>query len=29
MENNCHIPDLVQAFTYVENVGFNLVLKLA
>ena len=25
--NNCHIPDLVQAFSHVENGGFNLVLN--
>ena len=25
MDNNCHIPDLVQAFSYVENGGLNLV----
>ena len=29
MDNNCHIPDMVQAFSYVENGGLNLVLKLA
>ena len=29
MDNNCHIPDLVQAFSFVENGGLNLVLKLA
>ena len=29
MENNCHIPDLVHAFPYVENGALNLVLKLA
>ena len=29
MANNCHIPDLVQAFSYVENGGLNLVLYLA
>ena len=29
MENNCHIPDWVQAFSYVENSGLHLVLKLA
>ena len=23
MENNCHIPDLVQAFSYVENDVFE------
>ena len=28
-DNNYHIPDLVQAFPYVENGGLNLVLKLA
>ena len=28
MENNCHIPDLVQAFRYVVNGGLNLVLYL-
>ena len=27
MDNNCHIPDLVQAFYYVENGGLNLVLE--
>ena len=26
MDNNCHIPDLVQAFSNVENGGLNLVL---
>ena len=26
MDNNCHIADLVQAFSYVENVELNLVL---
>ena len=26
MDNNCHIPDLVQAFSYVKNNGLNLVL---
>ena len=29
MDNIGHIPDLVQAFSYVENGGLNLVLKLA
>ena len=29
MNNNCHIPDLVQAVSYVENGGLNLVLWLA
>ena len=29
MYNNCHIPDLVQASSYVENGRLNLVLKLA
>ena len=29
MDNNCHIPDLVQAYSYVENGELNLVLKLA
>ena len=29
MDKNCHIPDLVQAFSNVENGGLNLVLKLA
>ena len=29
MDNNCHIPDLVQAFSYVDNGGLTLVLKLA
>ena len=24
MVNNCYIPDLVQAFSYVENCGLNL-----
>ena len=23
MDNNCHIPDMVQAFSNVENVGFS------
>ena len=23
MDDNCHIPDLVQEFSYVENCGFN------
>ena len=27
MDNNCHIPDLVQAFSNVENGGLNLGLK--
>ena len=27
MDNNCHIPDLVQAFSNVENGGLNLVLQ--
>ena len=26
MDNNCHIPDLGQAFSNVESGGFNLVL---
>ena len=26
MDNNCHIPDLVQAFSNLENGGLNLVL---
>ena len=26
MDKNCHIPDLVQAFSNVENGGLNLVL---
>ena len=26
MDNDCHIPDLVQAFSNVENGGLNLVL---
>ena len=26
MDNNCHIPDLVQAFSNVGNGGLNLVL---
>ena len=26
-DRNCHIPDLVQAFSNVENRGLNLVLK--
>ena len=26
MDNNTHIPDLVQVFLNVENVGLNLVL---
>ena len=25
-DNNCHIPDLAQPFSYVENGGVNLVL---
>ena len=25
MENNCHIPDLIQDFLFVENVEFHLV----
>ena len=29
MDNNCHISNLVQAISYVENCGLNLVLKLA
>ena len=29
MDNNCNIPDLVQALSYVENGGLNLVLQLA
>ena len=29
MDNNCHIPDLVQVFSYEENDGLNMVLKLA
>ena len=29
MDDNCHIPDLVQAFSYEENAGLNLVLELA
>ena len=29
MDNNCHIPDLVQAYSYVENVALNLILYLA
>ena len=29
MENNCHIPDLVQEYPCVENGGLNLVLQLA
>ena len=29
MDNNCHIPDLSQAFYFVENGGLNLVIKLA
>ena len=29
IDNNCHIPNLVQAFSYVENSGLNLVFKLA
>ena len=28
LENNCHIPDLVHAFPYVDNGGINLVLYL-
>ena len=24
MENNCHIPDMVQTFPYVENGGLNI-----
>ena len=27
LNNNCHIPDLVQAFTNVENGGLNRVLS--
>ena len=27
MDKNCHIPDLVQAFSNVENGGLNLFLK--
>ena len=26
MDNNCHIPDLVQAFSNKENGGLNMVL---
>ena len=26
MDNNFHIPDLVQTFSYIENGGFNLYL---
>ena len=26
IDNNCHIPDLVHAFSYVQNGGLNLVL---
>ena len=26
IDNNCHIPDLVQTFSYAENDGINLVL---
>ena len=26
MDNNCHIPELIQTFPYVENDGLNLVL---
>ena len=29
MDKNCHIPDLVQAFSNVENGGLNLFLQLA
>ena len=29
MDNNCHIPHLVQAYSYVKNGTLNLVLKLA
>ena len=29
MENNCHTPDLLHTFPYVENGELNLVLKLA
>ena len=29
MNNNCHTPDLIQAFSNVENGGLNLVFKLA
>ena len=29
MDNNCHISDLIQAFSYVKNGGFNLVPQLA
>ena len=28
MDNNCHIPDLLHAVSYVENVGINLVFRL-
>ena len=28
MGKNCHIPDLVQAFSNIEKGGLNLVLKL-
>ena len=28
MDNSSHIPDFVQAFSYIENGGINLVLKL-
>ena len=28
IDNNCHIPNLVQVFSYVENGGLNLVSKL-
>ena len=29
MDNNCHIPNFVQAFSYVESGGLNKVLQLA
>ena len=29
MDNNCHIPDLVQVFSHEENSGLTLVLTLA
>ena len=29
MNYNCHISDLVHAFSYVENGGLKLILKLA
>lgn len=28
-DKNCHIPNLAQAFPYIENCGLNLILWLA